>query len=245
MLRYEFKFLVPNALQDLLRRRLAPFVEEDRYAHQRAEHQYTVRSVYFDTHDFRDFHQKNDGVELRKKIRIRGYNQATAESLVFLEVKRKYGVFIAKNRAPVPWVSLPEILAGKEIDRYVQVRPGFDSGRQDAHSFFYQIIAGGLRPAVLISYEREAYFVAFDRRVRITFDKNIRYHPARTTAVLFEEERLTALFKHHFVLELKFHDSLPEWLRDLIRDLGLQRQALSKYVLCLEKTQIPVHTRIR
>lgn len=245
MLRYEFKFLVPDALLDLLRRRLAPFVEEDRYAHLRAEHQYTVRSVYFDTHDFRDFHQKIDGLEFRKKVRIRGYNQAATDSLVFLEVKRKYGQFIAKNRAPVPWASLTCMLEDRDIERYVQVRPGFATGRQDAHSFFYQIIAGGLRPAILISYEREAYFVAFDRRVRITFDKNIRYYPASTPAVLFEEERLTTLYKHHFILELKFHDSLPEWLRDLIRDLGLQRQALSKYVLCLEKTRIPFHMRIR
>ncbi|HNW59160.1 MAG TPA: polyphosphate polymerase domain-containing protein [bacterium] len=237
MLRYEFKYLIPCRRIDALRRRLMPFVQEDKFARRMADHQYTVRSVYYENRTFRCYHDKLAGVERRFKLRIRGYNQPLPGSYVFLEVKRKNGVFIGKNRAPVPWQELPLLLSDHDIERHILEKRGFEEGRNDARQFFYHLVAHAMQPAILIVYEREAFFATFDRRIRLTFDKNIRFRPAATADLLFEEHKLAPLHRDHFVFELKFHDSLPEWLMDIVSEFALQRMAISKYTLSLDKAQ--------
>ena len=50
---------------------------------------YTVRSLYFDSIDDRDFHEKEEGVELRRKIRLRVYDPDSPYAM--LEMKKKQG----------------------------------------------------------------------------------------------------------------------------------------------------------
>ena len=50
---------------------------------------YPVRSLYFDTLDDRDFHEKAAGVELRRKLRLRSYDPAA--DFAMLEMKQKQG----------------------------------------------------------------------------------------------------------------------------------------------------------
>ena len=50
---------------------------------------YIVRSLYFDTLDNKDFHQKEMGIELRRKIRLRIYNPK--DNFAMLEIKQKQG----------------------------------------------------------------------------------------------------------------------------------------------------------
>ena len=50
---------------------------------------YPIRSLYFDTPEDRDFHEKEDGIELRRKLRLRCYAPDAAFAL--LEMKQKQG----------------------------------------------------------------------------------------------------------------------------------------------------------
>lgn len=50
---------------------------------------YEIRSLYFDSLDDRDFHEKEDGIELRRKIRMRTYGADTPFAM--LEMKQKQG----------------------------------------------------------------------------------------------------------------------------------------------------------
>jgi hypothetical protein len=232
MLRYEYKYLVPNALLSSLRLRLLPFVKEDRYAQEQIAHQYTVRSLYYDSgqHDF--YHDKVDGVTARKKVRIRGYNLIRDDDLVYLEIKRKYGVFIDKQRIPVAGRNLAALLATRDIERYVRSLPNFDHAQEEARQFFYQLYAHRLQPQLVIVYDREAYFGRFDQRLRLTFDKGVRFCSGPTVEALFSDRPLTMALTDHFVLEIKFHSGLPEWIRTLVTEFQLQRIAVSKYTLC-------------
>jgi SPX domain protein involved in polyphosphate accumulation len=81
--------------------------------------EYTVRSVYYDTPGFHCYQEKMDGVKVRKKFRIRGYNQPAEDSIVFLEIKRKYENFIEKNRAPLLYKDLEALLASPDLDKYI------------------------------------------------------------------------------------------------------------------------------
>lgn len=84
--REEKKYLIslPEALQAC--HRLAQVMHEDPH---NGISGYPVRSLYFDTLDDRDFHEKAAGVELRRKLRLRCYDPAA--DLAMLEMKQKQG----------------------------------------------------------------------------------------------------------------------------------------------------------
>ena len=54
----------------------------------------------------------------------------------------------------------------------------------DAEKFLYYYVKGSLNPITLVTYEREAFFSKFDKSLRITFDKNIRYKKAENCFIL-------------------------------------------------------------
>ena len=53
------------------------------------EHGYTVRSLYFDTLFDNDFNEKEEGVDIRRKIRLRIYKPT--DEFASLEMKQKQG----------------------------------------------------------------------------------------------------------------------------------------------------------
>ncbi|MEM8909775.1 MAG: VTC domain-containing protein, partial [Bacteroidota bacterium] len=73
MLRYEYKYYVPNEQLDVLRNMIHPFVQLDQFAASRKRKEYTVRSIYFETPDFECYRTKVAGLKHRNKVRLRGY----------------------------------------------------------------------------------------------------------------------------------------------------------------------------
>ena len=66
VLRQEKKYAINLSDGAVLRRRLGAVMHGD--AHNGPQG-YTIRSLYFDTPDDQDFHDKLDGLELRRKLR--------------------------------------------------------------------------------------------------------------------------------------------------------------------------------
>lgn len=231
--RLEYKFLVPDSHLDTLRRHLSVFVDIDPFAGERECGEYTVRSVYCDTMRSNCYHEKMDGIRVRKKYRIRGYNRRDDDCLLFLEIKRKKVNAIDKNRAPFKWSCLHRIFSSDDIGRHIISLSNNGKETKDAQRFLYHYYAQRLSPAILIVYEREAFYGKFDRSLRITFDKNVRSKPVDAFDHLFDETDLRPARSGYFILEVKFWGSLPSWLRSIIRQYGLSRLALSKYTICL------------
>jgi SPX domain protein involved in polyphosphate accumulation len=233
-LRYERKYLVPYAIMDALRDRLMPFVNTDKFAAKNIVDdfpQYTVRSIYLDS-PFLDCHQeKQEGVELRKKFRIRSYNDYNPDAIAIFEIKRKIENRIKKHRAFTSFKNVEPLMHSADIMKYF--RPT-DSGEiiDDAKRFFFHVKKRYLRPTVLIVYEREAYHGRLDPGVRITFDKNIRSRNVPEYSDLFTHENLRHLFPAHFILEIKyFTDDMPTWAKSLVQEFRLRNDALSKYTI--------------
>jgi len=236
--RLEYKYLVSNEQLTELRRAVSPFVEVDKYA-RNERREYTVHSIYFDTPALDYYHQKMAGIQYRKKIRIRGYNDQQANSPVFLEIKRKENMAISKNRAPVLFKDANALLETGDTPRYVMNHNGFASAAEDARRFLYHVYRYSLHPVALISYEREAFFYRFDDSVRITFDKNLRSVAWPGIEDLFNGKHSTPSLGGHFVLEIKFHKGMPSWIKTILNDLDLERTAVSKYTICLDTQGIP------
>jgi hypothetical protein len=236
-MRLEYKFLAPNNKIDELRNAIMPFVFLDEYAEREVNKEYTVRSIYYDTMKLDDYHDKLAGLKIRKKLRIRGYNEPDEESLVFLEIKRKYENHISKNRAPLLYNNLEEILKSSDIERYLLKRKNFLDAKSDAAKFFYLCKMKNCSPVVLINYEREAFFSKHDSTLRITFDKNLRSSPLPKISDLYSEERSRYAMPGNFILEVKFFNGFPTWLQKILRRYELKRQAISKYTNCVDTHQ--------
>jgi SPX domain protein involved in polyphosphate accumulation len=232
-LRYERKYLVPYRIMESLRERIKPFTRSDAYASKSAlpYPQYTVRSIYFDTPTLECHNEKTEGVELRKKFRIRCYNNYKPDAVAIFEIKSKIANRIKKYRAFTTFENVEDLLRTSDIQRYFSHD---ESGRsvEDAQRFFFHLKKRNLRPTALIVYEREAYQGLLDPGVRITFDKNIRSKIYPEMAELFTEKRLTHLFSSHFILEIKyFTDDMPSWAKNLVQEFRLRNDALSKYTI--------------
>jgi hypothetical protein len=234
-MRVEYKYLVPNESLSRLRGMIAPFVETDVHAVAYGERGYTVRSIYFDTCALDFYHQKLAGVKVRKKLRLRGYNGGQESSIVFLEIKRKHVTSIMKNRAPLEYAHLQNLFATGNVERYVLASQDFPRALEDARRFFFHFCRNALRPIALVVYEREAYHSKFDPSLRITFDKCLRSAIYPALDALFTEKEIRYLMPRHFILEVKHSGRFPSWLRSAVGRLGLRQQALSKYVIGIDR----------
>lgn len=96
--RLEFKYYVPYEHIDELRNSFMINMKHDGFACTQDRGRYTVRSIYFDTYKFLFYREKMEGVKNRKKLRIRTYNQPGENTPAYLEIKRKYGSVICKDR---------------------------------------------------------------------------------------------------------------------------------------------------
>ncbi len=233
MLRYERKYLVPYHLLETLRQRVKPFVHPDEYAVK--SHfdlpQYTVRSIYYDTRNLECHEEKKEGVELRKKFRIRSYNQFTPHSEAVFEIKRKIENRIQKHRAFCKYRNVDALLKTGDLHRYIDISQK-PKGIEDGARFFFHLKKRNLIPTVLVVYEREAYHGFFDQGVRITFDKNIRSSNYPELREMFNNNNLKHLFVNHFILEIKyFTDQMPVWAKSLVQEFRLRHEALSKYAI--------------
>ncbi len=237
MLRFEYKYFVPNSKLDLLRSLIAPFTTLDKFAASRPEQEYTVRSIYFDTPDFECYHTKIDGQKHRNKVRLRGYNKEKSTNTVFLEIKRKYEAPILKNRAPMKYGFAKSLFHGVNPELFIQNTDKFQDARDNASKFMYNVYARKMRPVVCVIYEREPYLSKTNdegNNLRITFDKNLRGTPYPTVDELYREDRARTAIQGIFILEVKFNEYYPSWMKPIIAMLGLVKESASKYCLCID-----------
>jgi len=243
--RLEYKYLVPVSQLDAVRDAIKPFVRLDKYSQSRDNNEYTIRSVYFDTPTMDCYEEKIDGIKVRKKYRIRGYNELNSDGIVFLEIKRKYRNFISKNRAPLYNKDLENLFDSRDIDKYILKFGPADKSKKDAQRFLFHYFRLNLRPKILIVYEREAYYDKFCDSVRITLDKNLRSAPFTYHNKLTNGYQLKPAFKNHFILELKFDRGLPLWAKRVIARFAPPKLALSKYTICLDSNSLVCNKQIK
>jgi hypothetical protein len=238
MLRFEYKYFFPVGQLEKLRAMIQPFMELDKHAEADGG-EYTVRSIYFDTHDLECYYQKLAGVKRRNKVRMRGYNNEEDGNLVFFEIKKKVDEPLFKNRAPLTFDDARKILAGEPLEGSVASTKKLSKTEavNNARRFMYHIHARQLQPVVTVIYEREPYqSILKDRKndLRITFDKNLRAVPYPALDELFKEKITYEVDPRFFILEIKFNQYLPAWAKAIVASLGLKKGPASKYVMCIE-----------
>ena len=215
--RHEYKFLIsPNAAR-LLKLRLPHIMGRDPHAGPTG--QYTIRSLYFDDPNFTAFRDKVDGVDNRTKYRIRCYNGDTSRCR--LERKEKKGHLTRK--------------AGQSIqaqDALALQNRTFPHGEGLCEELRLLCASQGLRPMVLVDYDRTP-FVCAAGNVRITLDQNLRTRPYCGDLFDTHQSMMPVLEDNQVILEVKFDDYLPGYLRDVLADIPKIPMAISKFAMCL------------
>ncbi|THF79986.1 polyphosphate polymerase domain-containing protein [Cohnella fermenti] len=218
--RHELKYYVNYAQYLTIRQRLRNLISQDANASEQGE--YHIRSLYFDDIDNKALHEKLGGVRDREKYRIRIYNKS--DKTIHLEKKIKFNDYISKVKASLTREECDRLIAGDYSVLEGSTHPLKKEVRDEMK---YHL----LKPVVIVDYVREAY-VCQQGNVRITFDKNLR--TGLNSVDLFSEELPTvrAYDDEYFLLEVKYDEYFPEYIRQAIQMEGLIRQSNSKYVIC-------------
>lgn len=224
--RHEFKYLLTPAQARAVEQYLEKIkLAEDSYS---AGAAYVISSLYFDTPALTDYYDKAAGLEHRKKLRLRFYHdQFSDSSQVWVEVKRKHDMTITKERHPVP---ISEWQAFLEQSRFFDPRP-LAARNPATGPFFYQFLAEGYRPHLVVRYRRRAFTAHFLSPVRLTLDSRIE-------ACKLKDWRynvpMTPVYPGRTVLEIKFALAMPWWFKDMVYRFELARLPFSKYTLSVD-----------
>ena len=71
-------------------------------------------------------------------------------------------------------------------------------------------------------------------KTRITLDENLRTRPFCTDLLASPNAMIPVLEPDQVILEVKFDDFLPGYLRDALADIPKTPMAISKFALCMQ-----------
>ena len=178
--RYELKYIMTRKQKARILEAMEPYMTADKFGRS------TIRNIYFDSDDFILARHSIAKPDFKEKLRIRSYSQATSESTVFVELKRKADRLVYKRRIALPEKAAMSWTQGFSAKR-VSGPAGSLAGSSNAGSMagstnagmvngasasagdapvptqmsreidYFLSYYGSLKPAAFLSYERQAY----------------------------------------------------------------------------------------
>lgn len=244
--RYEFKYVLPLAARDEVLRIAGDHAVPDPHAAPREDGLvgYYNHSVYLDTEDLFDYHERLAMRQLRNRLRARTYGRPGERAPVFLENKRKIEEWVVKQRVRVcdadtwaahphdrPWVDHAAAVTGR--GRFAAVH-------------FLRLVEDGRVPVSAVHYFREVYV---DRRgdefgkVRLTLDREVTATERPDGRGLYAPPDVELLPADWMVMELKYGADRPGWMRAICRELGLRALPVPKFGLSVARGLRADHPR--
>ncbi|MFH1110602.1 MAG: polyphosphate polymerase domain-containing protein [Planctomycetota bacterium] len=231
--RFECKYFIDEARAAWIRGFCLEHLQPDPHSLGRPGFEYPISSLYLDSPDERCLRGTLERQPIRAKLRIRTYkhfHEPSEDLPSFLEIKRKRFGVVHKTRALVPrdvadrltWnpTSWTPGWAGADPEAVANTNE-FLSVRSQIHA----------EPIVGVYYTRQAYESGTGDRVRISLDRNLHYGliPRPGSG---EHELWWPVELPHVILEIKFTNTFPFWVADLVRIGNISRRGVCKLVLC-------------
>lgn len=182
---------------------------------------YRIRSLYFDTVDDRDFHDKLTEQNCRQKIRLRIYSPGDAH--VKLELKQKQNIYQKKRSLLITRADALALIDG----RY-SVLLNYDD--PFAGEMFVLMSEACYRPRTIIEYSRRA-FMAKENNIRLTFDSDIRALEGSYDLFSPSLPLYPVLPGDHVIFEVKYNQFLLGYITDIISCVDRRSVSASKYCL--------------
>lgn len=216
--RTEKKYLIPTYKKYTLLDRLSYIASYDSNSGYEG---YQVRSLYFDSIFDNDLGDKTDGLENRKKIRLRIYSPN--QERVKLEIKQKQGAAQLKKSTWIPRSIAKRMIRGD----YSGLS---DMGDPVALEIFSILEMGVYRPKCIIEYHRIA-FMDKTNNIRITFDSKIE---ASRNVQSFFDNHISYAPVHDDVLEVKYDGFLLQHFKQVLDIANSTEISVSKYAMSRE-----------
>jgi len=225
--RFERKYIIRESQAAAIRAYLRGFMVLDEFSEARADLTYPVHSLYLDSDLLRTYWATIQTEKTRFKLRVRYYDE-NPESPVFFEIKRRVNECILKQRGAVHRWAAPAILAGQHPERrhLVSGNPMHLVAVQNFCHLLQRIHAS---PKAHVAYDREAWLSPGNNSLRITFDKYVRGGKRTEPLFILDIDNPVSPFINRWVLEIKYTNRFPNWLSDMVRNLGLMQSGASKY----------------
>ena len=219
--RNEIKFIISKTMAEVLKQRLSLIMSVDTNSYN-SDNSYLIRSLYFDNENSDAYYEKMDGVEYRKKYRIRIYN--FDDKFIRLECKYKHNNMTSKDQILIDKELCIKIIDGK-IDEVDLTKDNL------LRQFALDYRLNRLEPSIIVDYNRVA-FTYHVSDVRITFDSQIK--SGMYNYNLFDKNATTyrVIDDNQMVLEVKFNEILPESIALILQTVPTFRQAFSKFAAC-------------
>ena len=166
--------------------------------------------------------ENESGNDRRDKYRIRIYN-ANPEKIV-LEKKSKERQMTSKISCPITEEICRKLMKNEQIQITEEMS-------EIQKKLLLEMQLKVMRPSVIVEYQRFPY-VNKNGNVRITFDENI---VSSNDTMNFLEKKIVSrpiLEAGHSVLEVKWDEFLPSYIKEHMAIDRLQWMSFSKYYLC-------------
>lgn len=226
--RYELKYLLSEAQKQAVRKAMEPYMRLDSYGRT------TIRNLYLDTDNYRLVRRSIERPVYKEKLRVRSYAQATDDSTVFVELKKKYQSIVYKRRLALTESDAAQWLGGT-------AHCPIHSQIADEIEYFRQYY-GKLRPAAFLSYEREAFYALDGSDFRVTFDERILSRLSNLS-LCAEPDGFPLLEDGTTLMEIKCSGGIPLWMAHILTQQEIYKTSFSKYGSAYEKLILPQRKR--
>lgn len=219
-LRHEYKYLIDSRQEALLLIRAGGMLQRDE--HVGKEGLYNISSLYFDDLYNNCYYENESGIDQRAKYRIRIYNHSSRT--IKLEKKMKYQGMTRKESCELTEDQCHEFMSG----RIPELTHDPD---QERIRLFTEMRIRGMMPKVIVSYERIP-FICPAGNVRITFDRKITSSYDVKAFFMKQKAERPILPCGRSVLEVKWDEAMPAYIKKYMKLDDLQWTNFSKYYLC-------------
>ena len=246
--RFEIKYMIDETVFEKLMEVMDGYMIADEHGRS------TVCSLYYDTPKHLLIRRSLEHPVYKEKLRLRSYGVAKPSDTVFVELKKKFCSVVYKRRIAMTYDKALSYLAGNgQIDESQiaesqitesqiaesqiaesqitesQIAESQITDSQIASEINYALkIYENLAPAVLLSYEREAFYAKNNHEFRVTFDRNILWRDYDLSldkgifgTPILEDQKV--------LMEVKTDGAIPGWMVDFLTANKLYKTSFSKY----------------
>lgn len=212
--RYEIKYLLTAQQKEQLLRAMRGHMQLDQFGRS------TIRNIYYDTDTFRLIRRSLEKPAYKEKLRIRSYQRVEPNDPVFVELKKKFQSVVYKRRLVLPEEqAMTSFRTGDALSVQSQIADEIE---------YFRAYYRTLRPAVFLSYEREAFYALDGSDFRITFDKNILYR-CRDFSLGSPIYGIPLLTGGQTLMEIKTSGGMPLWMTHALTEHCIFHTSFSKY----------------
>ncbi len=211
--RYELKYILTLDQKEKVLAAVKPYMKLDKYGRT------TIRNLYYDTDTYLLIRRSIEKPIYKEKLRIRSYSQATDDSTVFVELKKKYEQVVYKRRISIPNKQAMDWLSGeKHLDKHTQIANEID---------YFIKLYGTLHPTVFLSYDREAYHSNTGTDFRVTFDDTILCRQ-EDLSLKSDVWGTSILSEDKVLMEIKCSGGIPLWMTEILSREKIYKTSFSK-----------------